>query len=313
MEILARVAPRRVACTPQMSGLVDADQLRRRRVPLAVGAAFVLLALVEATTALLAPRGAPTDDDWRAAAAEVRAGFKPGDLIVAAPAWADQVMRLHLGDLVPAKVAGRLDAARFGRVWELAQRGGRAPEAADGKIVQERRHGALTLRLSERTAAQVTYDFVDRWQEARLLRGAGGVETECARHADRHQCMDLGAPQVMPRILEIGNALRSALLAPPVAGATVVVEWPAVTLGRELAVGAGLHHVWRRKLPGTVQLRVLVGGQELARDEATNRSGWRVRRYDTTAHQGKTLPVRFEITSAEPLERQLGFAAEARR
>ena len=51
---------------------------------MACAAGIVVLAMIEAGNALLAPLCAPTDRDWRALAATVRAGFRPGDLIVAA-------------------------------------------------------------------------------------------------------------------------------------------------------------------------------------------------------------------------------------
>jgi hypothetical protein len=86
-----------------------------------------------------------------------------------------------------------------------------------------------------------------------------------------------------------------------------------VPLGRELAVGAGLHHVWMRKLgDGTVVLRVLVDGQEVGRSVASNRSGWRVDHFDTSGRAGQAATVRFEITSSKPFARHFGFAAEAR-
>ena len=93
--------------------------LPRSAYPLLIAAAVTLLALVETAVALIAPLRAPTDADWAAAAQEVRAGFRPGDLIVAAPAWADPILRVHLGDLIPVEVAGRLDDDRFARVWEV--------------------------------------------------------------------------------------------------------------------------------------------------------------------------------------------------
>ena len=57
-----------------------------------------LLAVVE-TTVVLVARSRARHADWAAAAAAVRAGFRPGDLIVAAPAWADPILRAELGDL----------------------------------------------------------------------------------------------------------------------------------------------------------------------------------------------------------------------
>jgi len=93
----------------------------------------------------------------------------------------------------------------------------------------------------------------------------------------------------------------------------VVLEYAGVTLGRELAIGAGLHNVWARKAgDGTVWLRVLVDGREIGKLESGNRSGWMTARFDTAALAGRTSTVRFEITSARPFARHFGFAAEAR-
>ena len=73
-----------------------------------IASAFALLAIVEAATAVVAPRRVATEADWSATAAEVRAGFRPGDLIVFAPRWTDPIGRFHLGDLVTPEMAGRV-------------------------------------------------------------------------------------------------------------------------------------------------------------------------------------------------------------
>lgn len=296
---------------------MNREALRGRRVTAALAAGIVLLAIIETASAVIAPLRAPRDGDWRAAAAVVRAGFQAGDLIVAAPAWADQVMRLHLGDLVPVKVAARLDAARYGRVWEISQRGAEADELDDGPdpaVLHRSRHGALTVRRYERRPAAVTFDFFDQWAKARVARAEPGRgETACARGDDRFQCPHIGFNFVQPALLEIGTTLRNALYAQPVDRATVVVEWADVPLGRELAVGSGLHHVWLRKAgDGAVDLRVLIAGREVGRTRATNRSGWRVDHFDTSAFAGRPATVRFEITSEKPYSRHFGFNAEAR-
>jgi hypothetical protein len=286
--------------------LFDRELLRRHRVSAVAAALVVLLALVETASALIAPLRAPGDADWSAAAADVRAGWRPGDLIVAAPDWADPVLRLHLGDLLPSKLEGRLDAARFGRVWEVSQRGAAAPEVGGARATHRARHGALTVRLWERAPAAVTYDFVERSATARVSCGDG----PCPAGA-RQGCGDFVATR--PQLLEIGTTMRQALYAPPVDHATVAVEYRDVPLGRELAVGAGLHHVWMRKGgEGTVELRVLANGAEVGRTQASNRSGWRVDRFDTARFAGAPATVRFEITSAQPAARCFGFAAEAR-
>jgi hypothetical protein len=280
----------------------------------AVAAVVVILAIVETSVALVAPALAPKDEDWQAAAREVRAGFRSGDLIVAAPTWADAIMRMHLGDLVPRDVAARFDDARFGRVWEISQRGAHAPEAR-GTMALKKQFGALTLRRLERPAAAITYDFLQRWTEARVGRvQAGGVEVPCPWAGDRFQCPDIGFNFVRLQTVEVDTTIHRGLLAQPVEGATTVIEYKGVTLGRELVVATGLHDVWQRKAgQGIVNLRVLAGGAPQATIVATNDSGWQLTHIDTTASAGRVVDVRFEITSPNAYQRHFVLAAEARR
>jgi hypothetical protein len=294
----------------------EAQRARRAtRLGLAAAGAVALLAVVETVVAAVSPSLAPTDADWQAAAREVRSGFRAGDLIVAAPAWADPMMRVHLGDLVPVPVAGRMDDARYGRVWELSQRGAHAPEARRGTVALERRFGAVTVRRVERAAAEVTYDFVERWPEARLSRTVSGrPQVDCPRAGDRLQCPDIGFNFLRQQIVEVDTTLRRALLVQPVGGATVVVEYPAVTLGRELVVATGLHNVWMRKAArGAVHMRVVVAGTPAAAITTDNETGWQLTRIDSAQYAGRAVPVRFEISSPAPYARHFAFAAEARR
>jgi len=274
-----------------------------------------VLALVETASALIAPHRAPTDDDWRAAAREIRAGFHPGDLIVAAPAWADPILRVHLGDLIPVDVAGRMDDERFARVWEVSQRGARADAARRGSVAAERRFGALTVRRIERPPAVVGYDFVARWTEAHVSRRGPGAGTvvACPLSGDRMQCPDIGYNFVRRQIVEVDTRLRVALFAQPVGGAAVVIEYPAVRLGRRLAVATGLADVWRRKeAHGTVDLRVVVDGAADVTLTTGNDDGWAMHAIDTSARAGQVAAVRFEITSRAPQARHFALAAEAR-
>jgi hypothetical protein len=287
--------------------------LSRSARPLLLAAAVTLLALYETAVALIAPSRAPTDADWAAAAQEVRAGFRPGDLIVAAPSWADPILRVHLGDLIPIAVAGRLDDDRFARVWEVSQRGARAPATADGTVASDRRFGRLTVRRVDRQAELVGYDFVARWADARVSRGQASGSVACRTIGDRIQCPDFSYNYLRRQIVEVDNALREALLAQPVGGATVVIEYPAVRLGRVLVVATGLHDTWMRKAArGTVEMRVIVDGQAQTLPTTSDDSGWTRTRIDTAARAGRVVPVRFEITSPAPYARHFAFAAEAR-
>jgi hypothetical protein len=285
------------------------------RVALFAVGVIAVLALVEASVALVAPSRAPKEADWKAAAAEVRAGFRTGDLIVAAPFWADPIMRVHLGDLVPLEIAARLDDARFGRVWEIGQRGAHAPEAARGTVALEKTFGALTLRRVERPAAALAYDFQAHLAEARVTRRIPGQpEIPCPWAADRFQCPDIGFNFVHLETVEVDFTIRRALLAQPVDGAEIVIEYAAVPLGRELVVAAGLHDFQARRMAeGAVNLRVEVAGTPAAALTATNETGWRLTHVDTTAHAGRTAPIRFVVTSPAPYQRFFVFAAEARQ
>jgi hypothetical protein len=287
---------------------------RAARATLLAVAAVSLLAVVETAVALIAPARAPSDADWQAAAAHVRAGFRSGDLVVAAPTWADAILRVHLGDLIPAEVAGRLDDERFARVWEVSQRGARADEATRGRVISEHAAGRLTVRLVERPAAVVGYDFVARWEDARVSRRAGvGADVDCERASDRIQCPGIGYNFVRAQMVEVDQRLRRGLLAQPVPQATVVVEYPLVPLGRTLVVAAGLHNTWMRKeASGPVDLRVVIGTEVDVSFTTRNEDGWAVRRIDTSARAGKLAVVRFEITSPQPYARHFAFAAEVR-
>jgi hypothetical protein len=305
-----------VNATPESPAAVPAAAPSRggRRVILGALAGIAALALIETLVALVAPSRAPTDADWRATEADVRAQFRPGDLIVAAPAWADPIMRLHLGDLIPIATAGRMDAARFGRIWEISQRGARAGEARPGQVALEQRHGALTVRRIERPAATVTYDFLARWSEAHVSRvEPARPPIPCPWQGDRFQCPQIGYNYVKRQTVEVDTTLRQALLAQPVGGASVVVEFPSVTLGRELAIATGMSNVWMRKAAqGTVDLTVAIDGQPVLRATTSNDDGWLIRHIDTAARAGQTAAVRFEVTSPAPYARLFAFAAEAR-
>ena len=283
----------------------------RLAIILALGLAA--LAALETAQALLAPGRAPRPEDWTALAAEVRAGFRAGDLIVVAPSWADPVLRQYLGDVITIPMATRMDDARYGRVWEVSEGGAHAPEAR-GTTARSQRFGALGLRLIERKPAQVTYDFLDRWADARVSRwdpNSGQVQA-CPWQVDRFACPAGGS--VHRELVEVDTRLRTALLAPPLSHAILVVEWPAVTLGRELVLRAGLHDVWARKLGrGTVQVDVWMDGQWVTGALIGNRSGWAPIRIDTSARDGGTSAVRVQISARDPHLRHLAFAAEARR
>ncbi len=227
----------------------------------------------------------PDDDAWEAAAKTVRAGWKPGDLIVFAPAWADPIGRLHLGDLITLDMAGRMDAARYGRIWELAIRGAHAPETAGLEPVADSDADGVTVRRFERAPVTVLADVRD---QLAALRSDGPRPTlELAEVGfEPHRCL-----QVTP----VGRPVRLTV---------------SMTLGSELVGYAGLADVFTRRdnrAPG--KLAVEIGGKVVATADFGVDDGW-VRFAAATA--SGPADVTF-IASATAGGRLICFAAEARR
>jgi hypothetical protein len=150
-----------------------------------------LVLIVVAIWEIAATRGdaheVPGDDAWAEAAAIVRQGYRPGDLIVFAPAWADPIGRLHLGDLIPVEMAARMDAARYGRIWELAIRGAGSPDVA-GLAPVEQHAGEVEVRRYERTPVTVLADLAEH--DARV------DVTEVA--FEPHRCVVVAVPAGKP-------------------------------------------------------------------------------------------------------------------
>src|SRR4051794_30454080 len=173
-----------------------------RRWPVLVCAAFAMLAAFETARSLLAPRAVPRDVDWEAAAAEVRAAFQPGDLVVFAPAWADPVGRFHLGDLVPVEMAARADASHYGRIWEVAIRGAHAPDARQGTPVSSTKHGLVTVSLyTKAPPVKTVFDFTGQLTRARVTQlpsNGKGDERTCYLSGGAFRCT---STEIAPRVL----------------------------------------------------------------------------------------------------------------
>ena len=285
---------------------------------LVAAAAVALLALVETAVALTAGARVAPAADWEAAAAEVRAGFAPGDVIAFAPAWVDQIGRAHLGDLVTVEMAGRPDADRYARVWEVSIRGARADDAAGAQLVKESRHGQVRVALYEKSSAHVIFDFTARADDARVTQTPGGApptganETPC--YADAGPSWRCPGSRVERRTLEIDYRPRRGLLAQADSGRTTHLGYSDVPLGATLVVYAGIHDYFARKNGnGVVDFTVVVDGKPLLTTRVANADNWKRYDLDTRALAGGRHTVRFDLTAADPAWRNLGFHAEARQ
>jgi hypothetical protein len=249
----------------------------RARVLAAIPAVLlVLVSLWETVAARRAATSVPDDAAWTAAEQVVRADYRPGDLIVFAPRWVDPVGRLHLGDLIPVEMAARMDAGRYGRIWELSIRGAEAPEAAGLRPVLEREVDGVTVRRFERAPAVVLSD---------VFAQQPGTVAEVG--FEPHRCIQLV----------------------PSPGHPVTVTVPML-LGTTLVGYAGLADVFTRRdirAPGT--LTVSIAGREVARVSPGVDDGW-------VRWQAATMPGQADVTftaSADAPQRLVCFAAEARQ
>jgi len=224
---------------------------------------------------------------WRAAAAEVRAGYRPGDLIVFAPDWIDPVGRMQLGDLIPLPAAARMDAARYGRIWELAIRGARSPDTAGLVPIAAADHDGVAVRRYERAPAIVVGDVLDRLATATS-----------------------DGPRPTLELAEIGFAPHRCLQISPSPGVPVRIGFPQFPLGRELVGHVGIADVFtRRDVRSPGQLDVEIAGKRVASAAPGVDDGW-VRFAAPTAPGAADVVF---VARASDAGRRICFAVEARQ
>ncbi|MDB4953169.1 MAG: hypothetical protein JWO36_738 [Myxococcales bacterium] len=251
---------------------------------------LVSISLWEVCSTRHAADATPDDAAWNRASEIVRAGYRPGDLIVFAPDWVDPVGRLHLGDLIPIDMAARMDAARYGRIWELAIRGAHAPEVAGLEPVSSNDADGVAVRRYERAPVTVLADVRDLVSTAKTeSAGQSGPTLELA---------------------EVGFAPHRCIQVIPQAGKPVRITFPQLALGSQLVGYVGLADVFKRRdirAPG--KLEVELDHNVIASAEPGVDDGW-VRFEATTTPGAADLTF---IISATAADRLICFAAEARK
>jgi hypothetical protein len=273
---------------------VGATRRRRWWAGLLPAAAVAAIAVWEMIAVARAGHDVPGDAAWARAAELVRARYQPGDLIVFAPGWIDPVGRMHLGDLIPIEAAARMDADRFGTIWELSIRGARAADTAGLTAESVDEVDGVSVRRFVREPVEVVTDFVAAFTPDKVEGKRGGP--------------------VGPVLAEVGFAPHRCVQVEPAADRTVTVTYRGVRLGRELVFAVGLADVFtRRDIRDPGQLRVSIDGVEVAMVTAGVDDGWLRRRVATTPSDA--AEVVFAATAVGPMarDRLICFAAEARR
>ncbi len=257
--------------------------------PIAAAPALLLIA-ISLWEVCAAPRDAssvPGDAAWHAAAGRVRAGYRRGDLIVFAPDWVDPVGRMQLGDLISLDDAARMDAARYGRIWEVAIRGARSPDTAGTTPIEVFDEGGVAVRRYERAPAVVLGDVV-----AQLATATSN-----------------GARPTL-ELTEVGFAPHRCLQVSPAPGTPLRIGFPQLVLGRELVGYVGIADVFtRRDVRSPARLDVEVAGKIVGSAVAGVDDGWV--RFAVPTEPGPAT-VTFIARATDP-NRRICFAAEARQ
>lgn len=297
---------------------------------------FLGLAVAEVIALFVRVERVPAEADWQRAAALVREQLESSDAMSVAPAWADPLLRLHLGDRMTPKMAGRSDLAAFERLWVLSIRGARSPEAPARPPDFSQTFGRVTVNRYDFGPTPVVLDLVDALPSAKVELSQRGKAVPCEwrERVGGPSRGGLGFGPVSPRqrfvcderrshawvgttiIEDMTMSPRRCIWQHPQGKEPVSVTFEDVHLGQKLVLYGGLFYLDERDEQGApVTLRVLVDGHEVGR--MVHRDGEGMKRVEFATHP-KGLPIgargdlRVEVTSARPKHRSFCWAGSIR-
>lgn len=277
----------------------------------------------------------PTIEQWRDAAAHVRANRRERDAIKVAPAWADPILRWVLGDRISLADAGASDLDAYQRLWTLAIRGARPADAPRREPDFSRRYGRVELLRWDLGQSEVLYDLVKEVKSA---------EVTMVRRGSREVCPllsllpasggGLGQGVLPPRELFACDSPRPWLWVAPVVMENMSLEprycvWqhPAgkepirvsyrdVPLGEWMRFYGGLYYEHERDLKGgPVKAVIRIDGKQIAEMIHRDGDGWKALSAPTreSTDPRKRGEITIEVTAPRPHERSFCWAASVRR
>jgi hypothetical protein len=287
------------------------------------------LALFELVAHPLIRAAVPSDESWERASAFVRERFEPGDRIVAAPHWADPIVRNHLGDLSSLRAAAPPDTGGFDRLWELGIRG--ATTRTDTATL-EVSFDDVEVRMWPLRAPRVIYDFVEELRDARveILRDGmprscpwtrarpdpGGLERGPMRPAERFVC-DPKRPWlwVGPTVLaDLELHPRRCIWQHPAGPEPLRTIFEDVPLGDRLVVRAGIdYQVARERRRAPVSLTLVIDEEVVGELVHHDGEGWSGVEIDTSDRNGQRARVRFETRASDPTARLFCYSASTQQ
>lgn len=291
--------------------------------------AIAALAVLELVAAASIRAAVPSDDSWASAAAFIRDRYQPGDRIVAAPVWAEPIVREHLGDLLSLRVAAPPDEAGIQRVWELGIRGAsetRQPSELD------RRFDGVRVRMWTRSSDELVYDFVAEVAGAQVELVEGEQARDCPSVNAGPGLGGLGRGPMPPErrfvcdssrpwlwvgatvLADLQLRARRCIWQHPAGAEPVRVIYPEAVLGDRIVLSAGIDYgAERERRHGPVRLRVFIEDQLLGELIHEDGDGWSSVVLETFGLGAGPAEVRFETTAEDPTARLFCWAASATR
>ena len=270
------------------------------------------------------PGRMPSDADYQAAAAAVRAELQSGDAVAVLPEWAEKARMFLPGvPFVSAPVLADADLSRVKRLWivelpslpraEVArsERAGTAQMSADGP---PRRFGNVVLkRFVNRAFHEPRFDFTRELGRANVWLDVPGRRIDCARDGERHDCGR--GLSVAHEIREVQFAPHDCVGANPVGrDIPLVVDYPDALLANHLTVMAAVtgEMGWRHGEGQTpVDLTVEIDGQRAgALTIPVGTVPPQHLELDTARFDPKVPhDVRFAVATSNPKDREFCFDA----
>ncbi|MCC7537707.1 MAG: hypothetical protein IT379_15905 [Deltaproteobacteria bacterium] len=301
---------------------------------LVVAGAVALLAwpIVEVALHLWFRANVVTRDHWREAAAFVRAEWRDGDLVTAAPRWADPNMREVMGDRLSPSAAGRSDTAAFSRLWVMSIRGHESPEAPARAADLTREIGPVTVSRWVLPRPVVRTDLVERlatarvellhdgqsrpcpWRERGIAAG-GGVDDGPITPAERFVCDPVRSWLWVgvTTIEDMALLPRRCVWHHPEGRNPIRATFDDLELSNAVVLYGGIHYDQARDLTGgPVHVRVLVDGSPAGRATFRDADGWKRLVVDTRASRGQRHDLSIEVTAPDPRLRVFCWAASVR-
>jgi hypothetical protein len=283
------------------------------------------LAVFELVAHPLIRAAVPSDESWEAASAFVRARYQASDRIVAAPSWADPIVRRHLGDLLSLRAAAPGDPAGTDRIWELGIRGATTRHESPAL---ERDFDGVRVRMWPVSSDEVLYDFVENVENAEVELAASDGSKACPWTSARPAPGGLGHGPMTPSErfvcdpqrpwLWVGaTVLQDLELQPrrciwqhPAGADPVRVTFSDVPLGERLVIRGGIdYQSERRREHSPVTLRVWIDDRLIGELVHHDGDGWSGIDVDTSGLGLESAEVRFETTANDPTARLFCWSA----